>query len=390
MFERGPLTGIYVLDLSRILAGPFCTQILGDFGAEVIKVERPNVGDDTRYWGPPFLADGMAAYFTCANRNKRSIAVDIKTEKGREILRRLACRADVLVENYKVGQLRSLGLGYDDLAKLNPRLVYCSITGFGQTGPRASEPGYDFLMQAMGGLMSITGTADEPCKVGVAVADLFTGLWAAVAILAALRTRELTGRGQYIDLALYDCQLSMLANVAANWFVSTERPVRYGNAHPNIVPYQVFQAADGLFALAIGNDKQFKDLCIAFDSKLYLDERFATNAARVVNRNACVGELSKLFIRRNRREILKLCASVDVPAGPINSVDEAFLDQQALHRNMVVELDGVKTIANPVRFSDTAVSYRIPPPKLGADTTNILRWLGYTDSEIEAIGRQGT
>ncbi len=384
MLKHGPLTGMRVLDLSRILAGPFCTQILGDFGAEVIKVERPAVGDDTRHWGPPFLEDGTAAYYTCANRNKRSITVNLKQEQGREIVRRLASQSDVVLENYKTGELASLGLGYEQLSKLHSGLIYCSITGFGQTGPRSQQAGYDFLLQAMGGLMSITGT-DEPCKVGVAVTDLFTGLWAAVAILGAIHARERTGVGQYIDLALYDCQLSMLANVAANWFVSGKRPERYANAHPNIVPYQTFRAADGQFALAVGNDQQFKTLCQLLDSHLYLDERFATNAARVAHRKECVEELDKLFRNRSRAEILALCDSRAIPAGPINSVDEAFQDPQALARGMQVEVDGVQTIGNPSNFSSTPVSYRMAPPRLGADTVSVLEQLGYSLEQIEAL-----
>lgn len=384
MFEHGPLTGMRVLDLSRILAGPFCAQILGDFGAEVIKVERPAVGDDTRYWGPPFLEDGTAAYYTCANRNKRSITINLKHKQGQEIVRRLAAQSDVVLENYKTGELVSLGLGYEALSQLHPGLIYCSITGFGQTGPRSHQAGYDFLLQAMGGLMSITGT-DEPCKVGVAVVDLFTGLWAAVAILGALHVRQQTGLGQYIDLALYDCQLSMLANVAANWFVSGHRPMRYANAHPNIVPYQTFHAADGQFALAVGNDQQFKMLCQMLDSQLYLDERFATNAGRVAHRQACVEALDRLFRQRTRAEILALCESKAIPAGPINSVDEAFQDPQAVARGMQVVVEGIQTIGNPSRFGRTPVSYRTAPPQLGADTVSVLKQLGYTTEQIDAL-----
>lgn len=388
MEHQSALSGIRVLDLSRVLAGPFCTQILGDLGADVIKVERPNVGDDTRYWGPPFLSDGTAAYFTCANRNKRAITVDIKSDTGRDIIYRLAANSDIFIENFKTGDMANLGLSYEKLAQINPKLIYCSITGFGQTGPRAQEAGYDFLIQAMGGLMSITGHPQDPegMKTGVAVVDLFTGLWASVAILAALQAREKTGLGQYIDLALFDCQLSMLANVAANYFVSHKRPGRYANAHANIVPYQTFTASDGPFALALGNDKHFATLCAALGHE-DLAQRFPTNRVRIEQRESCIGELSSIFKQMSREEIIALCNNHGLPAGPINCVDEAFNDLQALNREMKLEMlraDGVTVpmVASPIKMEPQSVSYRSAPPRLGEHTQEVLLEHGFSHDEI--------
>lgn len=393
--DFGALTGIKVLDLSRVLAGPFCTQILGDLGADIIKVERPGVGDDTRYWGPPFIEDGTAAYFTCANRNKRSVTVNLKSELGRKIIYQLANESDILIENYKTGELAALGLDYKTLSEHNPRLIYCSITGFGQTGPRSNELGYDFLIQAMGGLMSITGQANESdggMKVGVAVTDLFTGLWATVAILAALQARTTTGVGQYIDVALFDCQLSMLANVASNWFISAKRPSRYGNAHPNLVPYQTFMAKDGAFALAVGNDHQFSSLCKAIDLT-EVAERFSTNELRVKNRDECSKLLQEKFSTLTKEEIISLCYKLGVPAGLINTVDQAFQDPQTAAREMIVKLtnksgEQVPTTGSPIKMSDTAVQYRFAPPKLGEQTTEILQQLGYSLEDIENLRKQ--
>ncbi len=391
----GALTGIKVLDLSRVLAGPFCTQILGDLGADVIKVERPNVGDDTRHWGPPFTQDGTAAYFTCTNRNKRDITVNLKSEKGREIILKLATQSDILIENYKTGELASLGLDYQTLVTYNPRLIYCSITGFGQTGPRASEAGYDFLIQAMGGLMSITGNQNENdggMKAGVAVTDLFTGLWATVAILAALQARTITGFGQYIDLALFDCQLSMLANVASNWFMSKSSPKRYGNAHPNLVPYQTFNAKDGTFALAVGNDKQFQLLCQGLGHQ-EIALRFPSNVTRIENREDCVNSLQDIFSKMTQEEIISLCQQLEIPAGPINTVDKAFQDPQARARNMVVELtnnigEKIPTTASPLNLSQTPITYRFAPPQLGEHTKIVLQELGYSLETIKEFVEQ--
>lgn len=388
------LAGIKVLDLSRVLAGPFCTQILGDLGADIIKVERPQQGDDTRYWGPPFIADGTAAYYTSANRNKRSLTVDFKTAAGREIIYKLVDQADVLIENFKTGELARFGLDYPTLRAKNPRLIYCSITGFGHTGPRAEEAGYDFLIQAMGGLMSITGPAEgEGFKTGVAVTDLFTGLWATVAILAALQARQQSGLGQQIDLALFDCQLTMLANVASNWFVSQKRPQRYGNAHPNIMPYQTFNAQDGPFALAVGNDRQFQNLCNQLGAP-ELAAEFSTNKLRIAHRTACTSRLQELFAPRTRAEIIACCQQAQVPAGLINAVDEAFNEPQAQVREMVIEMPSssgqIPMIGSPLKLTETPVQYRYAPPQLGEHTYEILQELGYSLDQLEHLKENKT
>lgn len=386
------LTGIKVLDLSRVLAGPFCTQILADLGADVIKVERPKVGDDTRYWGPPFTPDGTAAYFTCTNRNKCSMTVNLKSKLGQEIILKLVKQSDILIENYKTGELAKLGLDYQTLSSINPRLIYCSITGFGQNGPRKDEAGYDFLIQAMGGLMSITGQPNETeggLKVGVAVTDLFTGLWASVAILAALQARHTTNRGQHIDLALFDSQLAMLANVASNWFISGNDAKRYGNAHPNLVPYQTFNSKDGFFALAVGNDRQFELLCKKL-GKEDIAKQFPTNALRVENRVECVQLLQEIFSQMTQSEIISLCNSLEIPAGAINSVAKAFQDPQTQAREMIVKLTNsfgveIPTTGSPIKMSETPVSYHSAPPSLGEHTEQILKELGYSLEEIQDL-----
>lgn len=383
--RMGALSHLRVLDLSRILAGPFCTQMLGDLGADVVKVERPGAGDDTRGWGPPFLADGTAAYFAAANRNKRSIALDLKTDLGKEAVRRLAARSDVVVENFRAGHLDALGLGYEHLAEINPRIVFCSITGFGSNGPRSDEPGYDFLIQAMGGLMAITGdAAGEPTKVGVAVADLFAGTLAAVAILAALAGRETSGRGQRIDISLYDAQLAMLANVASGYLVTGREPARYGNAHPNIVPYETFTASDGRFALALGSDGQWRSLCRELGRDDWLaDTRFETNAGRVRDRDALVPALGREFASRTVAEAVSLCQRAGVPAGPVRGVSEAFADPQTAARDMVVTLDApagpIPTVGSPLALLATPPEYRLPPPALGAHTREVLAEIGLED-----------
>lgn len=390
--KLGALTGIKVLDLSRVLAGPFCTQILADLGADVVKVERPNVGDDTRYWGPPFTPDGTAAYFTCTNRNKRSMTVNLKSKLGQEIILNLVKQSDILIENYKTGELAKLGLDYQTLSSINPRLIYCSITGFGQNGPRKNEAGYDFLIQAMGGLMSITGQPNETeggLKVGVAVTDLFTGLWASVAILAALQARHITNRGQHIDLALFDSQLAMLANVASNWFISGNDAKRYGNAHPNLVPYQTFNSKDGFFALAVGNDRQFELLCKKL-GKEDISKRFFTNALRVEHRVECVQLLQEIFSQMTQSEIISLCNSLEIPAGAINSVAKAFQDPQTQAREMIVKLTNsfgaeIPTTGSPIKMSETPVSYHSAPPSLGEHTEQILKELGYSLEEIQDL-----
>jgi len=388
----GPLSGVRVLDLSRVLAGPFCTMLLGDLGAEVIKVERPGGGDDTRAWGPPFAA-GESAYYLCVNRNKKSVALDLKSPKGIAAVRSLSARSDVVIENFRVGVADKLGLGYAALAEGNPGLVYCSVTGYGQTGPYRDLPGYDFIAQAMSGLMSVTGErSGEPMKLGVATVDLTTGMYAAVAILAALRRRDSTGVGQRIDLALMDSALSWLANVGENYLVSAEVPGRFGNAHATIVPYQVFRSKDGYLAVGIGNDGQYRKFCeIAGVPELSSDERFATNPERVRNREALVPLLEGVFATRSTAGWIERLWKEGIPAGPINTVDRALEAPNTLAREMVVEMPhpkagSVRLIGSPMKFSATPVEYRRPPPLLGEHTEEVLRdVLGMSPEEIRAL-----
>lgn len=405
--SQGPLAGTFVLDLSRVLAGPWATQLLADLGAEVVKVERPGAGDDTRGWGPPFTRrsdgeKGDAAYYFCANRNKRSITVDMAAPDGADILRRLAQQADVVVENFKTGGLKKYGLDYASLKPANPKLVYCSITGFGQTGPYAERAGYDYVVQAMGGLMSITGQPDgapgaEPMKVGVAVADLFTGLYASNAILAALLHARASGQGQHIDMALFDVQAAMLANQASNWFVSGQAPGRMGNAHPNLVPYQPFQTSDGWVIVAVGSESQFKALCRELgDLTLTEDARFASNALRVANRTALCDRLAERIGSRSTDAWVLALEAAGVPCGPINTVDRVFADPQAVARGLTVEQarddleTPVRTVASPIRLSETPVTYRNAPPALGADTETVLRQrLGFEDETIARLKGDG-
>ena len=389
----GALQGLKVLDLSRVLAGPWASQILGDLGADVVKVERPGAGDDTRAWGPPWVAskendERQAAYFQCANRNKRSVAIDLATPEGQAQVCALAAQADVVLENFKVGGLAAYGLDYESLKAANPRLVYCSITGFGQTGPYAPRAGYDFLIQGMGGLMSLTGRADGedgagPQKVGVALVDIMTGLYATIAVLAALSHRDRTGEGQHIDLALLDVQVATLANQAANYLASGAPPKRLGNAHPNIVPYQDFPTADGDMILAIGNDGQFARFCtIAGHLEWATDERFATNPARVANRSVLIPLLRQTTVMKTTAEWVAALEAEAVPCGPINRLDQVFADPQVQARGMKIELTHpafgrVPMVANPIRLSATPVAYRQAPPALGEHTAEVLAdWLG--------------
>lgn len=389
---RGPLSGVRVLDLSRVLAGPFCTMLLGDLGAEVIKVERPEGGDDTREWGPPFAA-GESAYYLCVNRNKKSVALDLKSPKGIAAVRALSARSDVVLENFRAGVADKLGLGYEALAQGNPGLVYCSITGYGQTGPYRDLPGYDFILQAMSGLMSVTGEpGGEPMKLGVATVDLTAGMYAAVAILAALRSRDATGRGQRIDLALMDSALSWLANVGENYLVSGDVPGRFGNAHATIVPYQVFRSKDGYLAVGIGNDRQYRTFCgIAGAPELSSDERFSTNPARVRHREALVPLLERVFAERPTAEWIGLLWSGGIPAGPINTVDRALEDPNTAARGMVVAMPhptagSVRLVGSPMKFSATPVEYRRAPPRLGEHTEEVLRdVLGMPPEEIRSL-----
>ncbi len=391
------LEGVRVLDLSRILAGPTCTQLLGDLGAEVIKVERPGAGDDTRRWGPPYLRgkDGPleeSAYYLAANRNKRSVAIDFSQARGAELIVRLARDSDVLVENYKVGGLAQYGLDYATLRESAPGLVYCSISGFGQTGPRRAQPGYDFLAQAMAGIMSITGGADgEPMKVGVGIADIVCGLYASTAILAALRHRDATGQGQHIDLGLFDSTLSWLANVATNFFVGGEDPKRYGNGHPNIVPYQTFPTADGWVVIACGNDSQFSRLCDGLGHReLAADERFSSNSARVAHREVLVERISTITRTESTEHWVAVLERAGVPGGPVHDVPAAFADPQAEARGMRVrmahpEAGQVDLVGNPIRLSETPVSYERVPPKRGEHTDEVLATLGLSVEARDAL-----
>jgi crotonobetainyl-CoA:carnitine CoA-transferase CaiB-like acyl-CoA transferase len=407
----GALAGVRVLDLSRVLAGPWCTQTLADLGAEVIKIERPPGdghpgGDDTRGWGPPFLKDragrdtAEAAYFLGANRNKRSVTVDIAAPAGQAVIQRLAARCDVVVENFKVGDMARYGLDAASLCARHPRLVYCSITGYGQTGPYSDRAGYDYAVQGLGGLMSVTGERDDlpgggPQKVGVAVADLFTGMYATVAILAALRHRDTTGQGQAIDMALLDTQVAMLANLGANYLVTKQAPRRAGNAHQNIVPYQVFEVADGHVILAVGNDEQFRRFCtVAGCPELAADERYARNASRVRHRASLVPLLAERLKQRPRADWLAALDAAKVPCGPINDLAEVFADPQVLHRGMRVPVahplsDQLELVASPLKLSATPVTLRHPPPLLGQHTDEVLAEAGLGVEEVSQLRAQG-
>jgi crotonobetainyl-CoA:carnitine CoA-transferase CaiB-like acyl-CoA transferase len=404
---RKILDGVRVLDLTRVLAGPWATQNLADFGAEVIKVERPGHGDDTRKWGPPFLKDregrdtADAAYYLACNRGKKSVTLDLAQPRGREIARALALRSDVLVENFKVGDLARHGLDYASLAKDNPRLVYCSITGFGQDGPYRDRPGYDFMVQGLGGLMSVTGERDDlpgggPQKVGVAVSDLFTGMYATSAIMAALLERERSGQGQRIDMALLDVQVAMLANLSSSYFVSGVAPARMGNAHQNIVPYHVFQAADAFIIVAVGNDGQFGRFCEILGVPDWArDPRFATNPQRVRHRDLLVGMVGERLATRRAAEWLALLEPSGVPCGPINDLSQVFADPQVRHRRMQVKAPHpaageVTMVANPIKFSATPIAHDRAPPLLGEHTEEVLGGiLGLDTAAVGALRAQG-
>ena len=402
----GPLSHLRVLDLSRIMAGPWASQVLADLGAEVIKVERPGAGDDTRAWGPPFHKDAQgkdtkeAGYYLSVNRGKRSVTVALDKPEGQALIRQLAARSDILLENYKVGTLQKFGLGYEDLKKVNPKLIYCSVTGFGQDGPRKDQAAYDFLIQAMGGLMSITGERDDkpgggPQKVGVPIVDLMTGMYAAVGMLAAVARREQTGQGEYIDLAMLDVQVGFLANQAMNHLVSGRVPKRAGNAHPNIQPQDVFPCRDGSVVIVVGNDGQFAKFCEALGKTEWAkDERFATNPSRVRN----LATLNPMIIdelkKQDRAHWVQALEAVGVPCGPINSIPEAFADPQVVHRGMRFDLPHpsgapVPQVANPLRFAEAPLAPRHAPPLLGEHTAAVLGELGLSAADIDNLRTKG-
>lgn len=403
MKAQGPLANIRVLDMSRILAGPWVGQLLADLGAEVIKIERPGKGDDTRAWGPPFVKDrdgkdtADAAYFMCANRGKKSLTLDIAQPEGQQIIRELAQQSDVLIENYKVGDLKRYGLDYESLSQLNPRLVYCSITGFGQSGPYRDRAGYDFMIQGMSGVMSITGERDDlpgggPQKVGVAIADLMTGMYSTVAIVSALHERHTSGLGQYIDMALLDCTVGWLANQNANYLIGGQVPQRMGNAHPNVMPYQTFRTQDGNIIIATGNDGQYRRLCEAAGlPDAASDARFTSNALRIANREACTALLAGALQQKTTAQWVALLETVGVPCGPINRLDEVYRDPQVQHRGLKIEVPhatagSVPLTANPIKFSRTPIRYEQAPPLLGEHADAVLRnTLGKSAAEIAAL-----
>ena len=401
-----PLTGIRIFDLTRILAGPTCTQLLGDLGADVIKVERPGIGDDTRSWGPPYVkdADGEdtteSAYYLSANRNKRSITIDLRSEAGVALAKRMIAKCDVLIENFKVGSLAKLGLGYEQLKEEFPNLVYCSVTGFGQTGPYAERTGYDFLAQGLGGIMSVTGAPEgEPMKVGVGIADVMTGMYASTAILAALRHRDATGEGQHIDTCLLDTQVSWLINEGTNYLVSGKIPVKLGNEHPNIVPYKVFGTSDGYVILAVGNDRQFQGWCqCAGADDLAADPDFATNPLRIANRERLYAAMPAYMEARTTAEWLDILADAKVPCSPVNNIEQVFENEQVQAREMRIEMDHPKAgsgkvplIGNPLKMSATPPRYRMAPPVLGQHTDEVLaEILDLDETGIAALRDAGT
>lgn len=402
MDTNGLLVGVRVIDLTRVLAGPYCTMMLGDLGADVIKIEAPGLGDDTRQWGPPFTetADGRrgeAAYFLAANRNKRSLTLNLKTAKGLEILRELIRQGDVLVENFRTGTLAKWGLDYETLQQLRPGLIVCTITGYGTTGPYKDRAGYDFMVQAMGGFMSVTGPEPgEPVRAGVAIADLATGIFACNAILAALFARERTGQGQLIDMALLDSQVALMSYVASNYLVSGELPGRYGNGHPNIVPYQEFRARDHYFAFACGNDGQWRKFCTAVNHPEWItDDRFATNAARLTHRSVVIEMLNELFATRDAADWMTLCDEIGIPNGPINNMAQVFAHEQVIARQLRLDVPhptagSVPLVASPLRIPTAPTAVRYPPPLLGEHTEEILHsLLGYDATAVAALRTEG-
>lgn len=400
---KGALSGLRVLDISRVLAGPFCTQILGDLGAEIIKIEQPGKGDDTRHWGPPFLKDkdgndtSESAYYLSANRNKRSLAIDMAAPEGQKLIRDLAGQSDILIENFKTGGLAKYGLAYHDLKDDYPHLIYCSITGFGQTGPLAKEPGYDFLAQAMSGLMAITGEPDgKPIKVGVALSDIITGLYASIGILAAVQSRHDTGKGQYVDVALLDCTLASMTNIAQFYLTSGDLAARRGNAHATIVPYQAFETADGYIIVAVGNDRQFQRLAEALGQGWAGDSRFQINENRVKHRDDLVPIIAGLLKQKSSAHWLALFEKYDVPAGPVNTMDQVFDMDQIKARDMKISMkhssapDEIDLVGSPLKLSETPVHYHSPPPVLGQHSDDILcGLLDMTDQDVQKLKEKG-
>jgi crotonobetainyl-CoA:carnitine CoA-transferase CaiB-like acyl-CoA transferase len=397
----GPLSGLRVLDLTRVLAGPWATQTLADFGAEVIKIEKPGEGDDTRGWGPPFLTNpdgttGDAAYFQSANRGKQSVCIDMAQPSGQDLIRKLAAKSDIIIENFKVGGLKKYGLDYDSLKSIAPKIIYCSITGFGQTGPYANRAGYDFMIQGMAGIMSVTGEPDgQPMKMGVAFSDIFAGLHAVIGIQAALFHRERTGQGQHIDISLLDSQVAVLANQALNYLVGGKVPQRLGNAHPNIVPYQTFETKDGHIIIAVGNDRQYTEFCNLIGAPELASGPYATNRGRVENRNALIPLLEPHLKQHTTEAWVKTFESAAVPCGPINTIDQVFENPQVKARGMQLDQlrsDGLKIpgVANPVVFSETPTETKTPAPRLGDSTQAILAGvLGLSENQIEALKAEG-
>jgi len=391
-----PLADIRVLDLSRILAGPYCTMTLGDLGAEIIKVERPDTGDDTRTWGPPF-AGGESAYYLCCNRNKKSITIDLKNPRGREVVKELAQASDVVIENFTPGFMKRFGLDYETLRKPDPRLIYCSISAYGQDGPYRERPGYDMVLSAVGGLMGITGPeGGEPCKVGVAITDVLTGISASGAIMAALLQRARSGRGQHIDCSLLDIQVAALANIASNYLVANKEAQRWGTAHESIIPYQVFATKDKPIAIAVANQKLWESFCVAIEKQEWVhDPKFESNPKRVENRKDLVGRIAEVMAQKTCDEWMDLFENASVPCGPVNNMQSLFDDPQVLHRGMIAEvphetIGALRLTGVPIKYSETPASIRLPPPRLGEHTDGILRdVLGYSQEQIEALRQAG-
>lgn len=401
----GPLHGIRVLDLSRVLAGPSCTQMLGDMGADIIKIERPGEGDDTRKWGPPFMKDAEgrdtteSAYYLSCNRNKRSVAIDITKPEGQALIHQMIAQCDILIENFKVGGLKKYGLDYDSVHERHPHIVYASITGFGQNGPLAAEPGYDIMAQATGGMMAVTGEPDgAPMKIGVALSDIMTGLHAAIGILAALHKRKSTGKGDHVDVALLDCTLASLTNLAQFYLTSGKIAKRWGNAHSTIVPYQAFEAADGWVVVAVGNDSQFARFAKLLGHGAWADdERFALNKNRVAHRDVLVPLIAACMKKQSVEHWVKALQGIDVPVGPVNQMDQVFAMEQVQARGMEIEMphplsaDPIHLVGSPLKFSESPVSYRLPPPVCGAHTKEVLQdLLGKDDAEIARLAKAGT